>query len=60
MFVVISDGVACAAFDVAVNSTFFKNNCNELLISTIIEGIANKYDIELDENGKNDFLRVLI
>lgn len=56
----ISDGVACAAFDVAVNSTFFKNNCNELLISTIIEGIANKYDTELNENGKVDLLRVLI
>lgn len=50
-----NNGKACAAFDVAVNSTFFKNNCNEILMTTIIEGLANKYSIEL--NG--DTFRIL-
>ncbi|XP_065215144.1 PIH1 domain-containing protein 1-like [Planococcus citri] len=43
-------GEPCVAFDVALNSTFFNNNKNEIVMLTIINGIADKHGIDLDED----------
>lgn len=49
-------GQPCVAYDVAINSAFFTKVENSLLFQTFLitiamEGLEDKYKMELDKNG---------
>ncbi len=43
----------CVAFDVAINTALFRKNRSEIMILTIVEAVADKHGIDLQENGNN-------
>lgn len=50
-------GQPCLAYDVAINSTFFVKVESNILFQTFLvtiamEGLEDKYKMELDKNGK--------
>ena len=61
-FLIIA-GHQCTAYDVAINTTFFSKVESNLLFQTFLitlamEGLEDKYSMELDKNGKVKYLNL--